>query len=81
MARIGKPARAVVVPAPKPVKSLLKIVDVEQGQPEWFQARLGLVTASHFSTILASGRDGGDSMTRAHLAEARWQIKQMLEPK
>lgn len=48
-----------------PVKSLLTIVDVEQGSEAWFQARLGLPTASHFGVIMASGRDGGDSMSRA----------------
>jgi len=46
-------------------KSLLQVVDVEQGSDSWFQARLGLPTASHFSVILAQGRDGGESMTRA----------------
>lgn len=50
-------------PAPKP-KSELVILDMPQGSPEWFDARKGLPTASHFSTILASGRDGETSMTR-----------------
>lgn len=50
--------------APATPKSLLTIVDVTQGSPEWFEARLGLPTASHFSVIMASGRDGGESMTR-----------------
>jgi len=45
-------------------KSFLQVVDVEQGSDEWFRARLGLPTASHFSVIMATGRDGGDSMTR-----------------
>lgn len=50
-------------PAPTP-KSLLEIIDVQQGSSEWFEARLGLPTASHFATIMADGKDGGESMTR-----------------
>jgi hypothetical protein len=50
--------------APPAPKSLLTIIDVEQGGADWFQARLGLPTASHFATIMADGRDGGESMTR-----------------
>lgn len=45
-------------------KSLLREIDAEQGSDEWFEARLGLVTASHFSVVMATGRDGGDSLTR-----------------
>lgn len=66
MVRPGKPARAVIVPAPKgsrAPKSLLQIVDVEQGSDEWFKARLGLPTASHFGTIMAQG-DDGPALTR-----------------
>lgn len=62
MAKSSKPA-AIGKTAPAP-KSLLTIVEVEQGSTEWFQARLGLPTASHFATIMADGRDGGESMTR-----------------
>lgn len=49
---------------PVPPQSDLEFVDVEQGSQAWFEARLGLVTASNFSIVMASGRDGGDSMTR-----------------
>lgn len=42
----------------------LQIIDCVQGSDEWFQARLGLPTASHFATIMAEGRDGGLSLTR-----------------
>jgi len=42
----------------------MKIIDCEQGSPEWFQARLGLPTASEFATVMAKGRDGGASLTR-----------------
>ncbi|WP_232629119.1 lambda exonuclease family protein [Methylobacterium sp. Leaf118] len=44
--------------------STLRILDCEQGSPEWFSARAGLPTASEFATILAKGRDGGASKTR-----------------
>lgn len=47
-------------------KSLLtpEIIDVEQGSPEWHQARLGIPTASMFSTVMAKGKQGGESLTR-----------------
>lgn len=32
-----------------------QIIDCQQGSPEWFQARLGIPTASMFSAILAKG--------------------------
>jgi hypothetical protein len=38
--------------------------DLEQGSPEWFAARCGIVTASEFGTVLAKGEDGGASKTR-----------------
>lgn len=41
-----------------------EIFDMPQGSPEWFQARLGIPTASEFDTIQASGRGGGVSKTR-----------------
>ena len=42
-----------------------EIIDVEQGSSLWFEARAGLPTASEFSTVLAKGKDGGASLTRA----------------
>jgi len=42
----------------------MQIINCEQGSPEWFAARLGIPTASEFSTIMAKGKDGGDSKTR-----------------
>lgn len=33
----------------------MQIIDCEQGTPEWFQARLGIPTASEFSTVMAKG--------------------------
>lgn len=38
-----------------------------QGSPEWFAARAGVVTASTFATVLASGRGGAPSKTRQTL--------------
>lgn len=32
-----------------------RIVNCEQGSPEWFAARLGIPTASEFSTVMAKG--------------------------
>lgn len=43
----------------------LEIFDCEQGSQEWFQCRLGIPSASNFSTIMAKGRDGkSPSLTR-----------------
>lgn len=38
--------------------------DVEQGSDRWKEIRLGLVTASRFHTVMASGRGGSESKTR-----------------
>ena len=43
---------------------MIQIVDCEQGGPEWFAARMGIPTASEFSTVMAKGKDGGRSITR-----------------
>ncbi len=56
-------AKAAPKKAPTAPKSLLTIIDVPQGSPEWFQARLGLPTASHFSAVLAQGAEG-QALTR-----------------
>lgn len=34
----------------------MEILTMEQGTPEWFEARRGLVTASQFSSVLAKGK-------------------------
>jgi hypothetical protein len=44
--------------------SELIIHDCEQGTEAWFEARRGIPTASEFSTVLAKGRGGGESVTR-----------------
>lgn len=33
----------------------MQIFDCEQGSPEWFEARLGIPTASEFATVMAKG--------------------------
>lgn len=38
----------------------VEIVDCEQNSPEWFEARLGVVTASNFHKVMA----GGDGLVR-----------------
>jgi len=44
---------------------MIEIFDVEQGSPEWFAVRAGVVTSSEFATVMAKGKDGGASVTRA----------------
>lgn len=43
---------------------MIQIIDCDQGTPEWYAARLGIPTASEFSTVMAKGKDGGKSVTR-----------------
>lgn len=43
----------------------LEILTCEQGTEEWFLARAGIPTSSMFATVMASGRGGGESKTRA----------------
>lgn len=44
---------------------MIEAIECEQGSPEWYEARLGLVTASEFSTVMAKGVGGkGDSKGR-----------------
>lgn len=38
---------------------MIEVFDIEQGGDDWFQARLGLPTASEFSTVLSEGRADG----------------------
>lgn len=42
----------------------IEVIDCTQGTEDWFRARAGVPTASEFSTVLARGKDGGDSVTR-----------------
>ncbi len=43
---------------------MLEIFDCAQGSPDWYRVRAGLPTASCFSTVQASGKGGGESLTR-----------------
>jgi putative phage-type endonuclease len=43
----------------------MKIIDAPQGSEAWFAARAGRVTASRISDVLAKGRSGAPSATRA----------------
>lgn len=43
---------------------MMQVHHIEQGTEEWFRLRAGIPTASEFSTVLASGKDGGASKTR-----------------
>lgn len=43
---------------------MMEIINCEQGTPEWFVARAGIVTASEFQTLLMKGKGGGVSLTR-----------------
>lgn len=42
------------------------MLDVVQGSPEWRAARLGYATASQMDSIMAKGRSGAPSATRAN---------------
>ena len=53
--------------AVKPKDKVEVFEEIEQGTPDWFEIRRGCCTASNFSTILASGKDGGESVTRRKL--------------
>lgn len=43
---------------------MMEVFNCEQGSDEWFAVRAGIPTASEFSTVMASGRGGGESKTR-----------------
>lgn len=62
MAKVAIARKPSVPPA-----SELIIHDVEQGSDAWLTVRLGIATASNFSTIMADGSDGGPSVTRTKL--------------
>lgn len=48
-----------------------RVINVEQGTPEWKKERAGRVTASRVKDILAKGKGGAESASRANL---RFQI-------
>lgn len=43
----------------------IQIINCAQGTEEWLLARAGIPTSSMFATVMASGRGGGESKTRA----------------
>lgn len=43
----------------------MKVIDFPQGSPEWLASRAGRVTASRIKDVIASGRGGAPSATRA----------------
>jgi hypothetical protein len=43
---------------------MLDVLTCEQGSDEWIRARCGIPTASEFSTVLAKGKSGAESLTR-----------------
>ena len=44
---------------------MLEIIDCEQGTDEWLRHRMKIPTASEFSVVLARGKNGAPSKTRA----------------
>ena len=42
----------------------VEFINCDQGTSEWFAARMGIPTASEFSTVMAIGPKGGKSVTR-----------------
>ena len=42
----------------------MKILEMEQGTPEWFEARRGVVTSSKFKDVMTKGRGDAPSKTR-----------------
>jgi hypothetical protein len=43
---------------------VIEVFDFQQNSPEWCAVRCGIVTASMFAAVLASGKGGGESITR-----------------
>jgi hypothetical protein len=43
---------------------MIEVIECVQGTQEWLRARAGIPTASEFATVMASGRNGGESKTR-----------------
>lgn len=43
----------------------IEIFDCEQGSPAWYACKRGIPSASMFKTVLANGKGGSESLTRA----------------
>lgn len=51
--------------AKRTAKPVIAVYDaIEQGTDEWFRVRLGIITASHFADVMATGRDDTASIGR-----------------
>ena len=44
---------------------MLEIIECEQGSPDWYRHRMKIPTASEFATVMAKGKGGNESKTRA----------------
>lgn len=56
---------------------MIKIINCEQGSPEWFQARLGIPTASEFATVMRTkgkGENGESKERRTYLHKLAGEI-------
>ena len=58
----------------------MQILNVEQGSPEWIQARAGLATASNFSKIVTSKGDLSKSIKEYGLVLASQTLVDEVEP-
>jgi putative phage-type endonuclease len=56
-----------------------EIIDCEQGTPEWFAHRIGVITASKFSMLVTSKGEKSDSMTKLIITKACEIITQEKE--
>jgi hypothetical protein len=43
---------------------MIEIINCEQGSDDWFRSRMGIPTASEFSTVMAKGKGKAESKTR-----------------
>ena len=41
----------------------MQIIECEQRTEQWYQARVGMITASKFADVLAKGRGNSESKT------------------
>lgn len=59
----------------------MKIIDVEQGSPEWLKARLGIPTASNFDQIVTPVEGNLSTSSRKYLAQlvGEWFLGESLD--
>lgn len=66
--RSNSTPKRVQRPTPGPKSPIVQIFeDIEQGSEEWFALKLGVPTSSCFGIMMASGKNGDESVTRARL--------------